>query len=186
MKDVLATPNEQHTASGAPGYKYTQQKVDYIMNIRLEESTNTIYGDEKITYHNNSQDNLEYLWVQLDQNIRTKDSKALLKNGSEVPLAEQPDAFAGKYMSEPFDGGFVIEEVKDAAGKPLSHTINFTMMRINLPQPLKSKDKISFSIKWNFNIVDHTVDRARSGYEEFADGHRAYVIAQFFPRMAVA
>ena len=50
LKDVLATPNDQHTASGAPGHQYTQQKVDYIMDIRLEESTNKIYGHEKITY----------------------------------------------------------------------------------------------------------------------------------------
>ena len=74
MKDVLATPNDQHTASGAPGHQYTQQKVDYVMDIRLEESTNKIYGDEKITYHNNSKDNLEYLWVQLDQNMRADNS----------------------------------------------------------------------------------------------------------------
>ena len=32
----------------------------------------------KITYHNNSKDYLEYLWVQLDQNMRAKDSKSLL------------------------------------------------------------------------------------------------------------
>ena len=93
--------------------------------------------------------------------------------------------FNGKFLGEPFDGGFVIEHVKDAAGNPLPYTINFTMMRIDLPKPLKSKEQVSFSIKWNYNIPDHTVDRARSGYEEFADGHRAYVIAQFFPRMAV-
>ncbi len=75
MKDVLATPNDQHTASGAPGQQYTQQKVDYVMDIRLDESANRIYGDEKITYHNNSKDHLEYLWVQLDQNMRADDSK---------------------------------------------------------------------------------------------------------------
>ena len=61
MKDVLATPNDQHTASGAPGHQYTQQKVDYVMDIRLDESNNKIYGDEKITYYNNSKDVLEYL-----------------------------------------------------------------------------------------------------------------------------
>ena len=70
LKDVLATPNDQHTASGAPGSQYSQQKVDYVMDIRLEESTNKIYGNEKITYHNNSKDQLDYLWVQLDQNMR--------------------------------------------------------------------------------------------------------------------
>ena len=78
MKDVLATPNDQHAASGAPGHQYTQQKVDYVMDIRLDEAANTIYGDENITYHNNSKDNLDYLWVQLDQNMRADDSKTPL------------------------------------------------------------------------------------------------------------
>ncbi|NHF60804.1 M1 family metallopeptidase [Flavobacteriaceae bacterium TP-CH-4] len=185
LYDLFSTPNTYRSASGAPGPDYYQQQANYVMDIELDDKNHRIYGEETITYINNSPDDLEFLWVQLDQNIRTKDSKARLKNGGGVPMAEMAGSFAGKYMGEPFDGGFVIEHVKDGAGKPLPYTVNFTMMRIDLPQPLKSKEQVSFSIKWNFNIPDHTVDRARSGYEEFADGHRAYVIAQFFPRMAV-
>lgn len=185
MYEEFATPNTYRSASGAPGPDYYQQQANYVMNIELDDKNHRISGDETITYINNSPDDLEFLWVQLDQNVREKDSKAKLKNGSEMPMAEQAVAFAGKYMTEPFDGGFVIEHVKDASGKALPYTINFTMMRIDLPKPLKSKEQMSFSIKWNFNIPDHTVNRARSGYEEFADGNRAYVIAQFFPRMAV-
>ena len=75
LKDELATPNSQHTASGAPGKNYTQQKVDYTMNIVLDDDKQQIYGDETITYHNNSVDELSYLWVQLDQNMRASDSK---------------------------------------------------------------------------------------------------------------
>jgi len=185
MYEEFATPNTYRSASGAPGPDYYQQQANYVMNIELDDKNHKIYGDETITYINNSPDDLEFLWVQLDQNIRTKESKARLKNSGGVPLAERPGSFTKKYLGEPFDGGFIIEHVKDASGKPLPHTINFTMMRIDLPQPLKSKERISFSIKWNFNIPDHTIDRARSGYEEFVDGNRAYVIAQFFPRMAV-
>ena len=60
------------------------------------------------------------------------------------------------------------------------------MMRVDLPVALASKGTYSFSVKWWYNIPDHTVNRARSGYEFFPeDGNRAYVIAQFFPRMAV-
>ncbi len=184
LYEEFSTPNTYRSASGAPGPDYYQQQANYVMNIELDDKNHRIYGDETITYINNSPDDLEYLWVQLDQNIRTKDSKARLKNGDGVPVAERPNSFAGKYMKAPFDGGFVIDHVKDASGKALPYTINFTMMRIDLPKPLKSKEQITFSIKWNFNIPDHTVNRARSGYEEFADGHRAYVIAQFFPRMA--
>ncbi len=186
MYEEYATPNSYRSASGAPGPNYYQQQADYKMDITLDDKNAKIYGEETITYFNNSPDDLEYLWVQLDQNVRTKDSKAPLRNGGGVPLAEQPGAFAGKYMGEPFDGGFNIEYVKDASGKALSYTINQTMMRINIPQPLKSEAQMSFSIKWNYNIPDHTVNRARSGFEYFPkDDNRAYVIAQFFPRMAV-
>ncbi len=185
MYQEFATPNTYRSASGAPGPDYYQQQADYKIDVTLDDRKHWIYGEETVTYTNNSPDDLEFLWLQLDQNVRAKDSKAKLKNGEGVPIAEQVGAFTGKYMDEPFDGGFNIEWVKDAAGKPLPYTINFTMMRIDLPQPLKSKGQISFSVKWNYNIPDHTVDRARSGYEVFKEGNRAYVIAQFFPRMCV-
>ncbi|WP_282075907.1 M1 family metallopeptidase [Maribacter aquivivus] len=186
LYEEFATPNTYRSASGAPGPDYYQQQADYVMDIRLDDKDAKIFGTETITYTNNSPDDLEYLWVQLDQNVRTKDSKAALKNGSGIPLGDSPEKFVGNYMTESFDGGFNIDYVKDNSGKALPFTVNFTMMRVDLPTPLKSGDKFSFDIKWNYNIPDHTVNRARSGYEFFEeDGNRAYVIAQFFPRMAV-
>ncbi len=186
LYNEFSTPNQYRTASGAPGAAYYQQQADYKMDIELDDKTQKIYGVETITYHNNSPDNLEYLWVQLDQNVRSADSPSPLRNGGGVPVADSPGGFAGKHLGAPFDGGFKIEYVRDAKGKPLSHMVNQTMMRINIPQPLKSGEKISFSIKWWYNVPDHTVNRARSGFEHFAkDGNNAYVIAQFFPRMCV-
>ena len=89
-------------------------------------------------------------------------------------------------MDEPFDGGFHIESVKTTNGKPLSYVINQTMMRVDLPSPIPPGGQYSFSIKWWYKINNHVTNRARSGYEYFPeDGNRAYVIAQFFPRMAV-
>ncbi len=186
MYEEFSTPNTYRSASGAPGPDYYQQQADYKMDITLDDKNARIYGEETITYTNNSPDKLEFLWVQLDQNVRAKDSKSPLRDGNGVNIAYMAGDFAQKFVTEPFDGGFNIEWVKDANGKPLSHTINQTMMRINIPQPLASGQSVSFSIKWWYNIPDHTVNRARSGYEYFAkDGNRAYVIAQFFPRMAV-
>ncbi len=186
LYEEFATPNMFRTASGAPGPAYYQQQADYKMDIELDDKNAKIAGVETITYTNNSPDELGFLWLQLDQNTRTKDSKALIRDASEVSEAEQPEGFLKKYVDGPFDGGFHIEYVNDANGKPLPHTVNWTMMRIDLPQPLKSKEQISFSVKWWYNIPDHTINRARSGYEYFPkDGNRAYVIAQFFPRMAV-
>jgi hypothetical protein len=184
MKDVLATPNDQHTASGAPGHQYTQQKVDYMMNIRLEESTNKIYGDENITYHNNSKDNLEYLWLQLDQNMRADDSKTPLASSNAAAAFLTPDTFKSSFMKEGKGFGFKIEKVEND-GKPLSHFINSTMMRIDLPKALAPGESFKFSIKWNYLINDINKDGGRSGLESFPDGNNNYTIAQFFPRLCV-
>ncbi len=186
LYEEFATPNTYRSASGIPGPDYYQQQADYKIDIELDDRNAKIYGEETITYINNSPDDLEYLWLQLDQNVRAKDSKSPLRDENDLAIAYSPDKFVEKVMQKPFDGGFNIEYVRDSEGKNLPHTINQTMMRIDLPQVLKSGDQVSFSIKWWYNIVDHTIDRARSGYEYFAkDGNRSYVIAQFFPRMAV-
>ncbi|QED36264.1 M1 family metallopeptidase [Antarcticibacterium arcticum] len=185
LYDELATPNQYRTAAGAPGSAYYQNQADYKMDIELDDKTQILKGVETITYHNNSPDPLEYLWVQLDQNIRSKDSPALQKDGNSIAPVSQTGGFVNQFLTEPFDGGFNIEEVsKD--GKPLPYTINFTMMRVDMPQVLKPGESFSFKIKWWYQVNNHVTDRARSGYEHFPeDGNNAYVIAQFFPRMAV-
>ncbi|MCY2688508.1 M1 family aminopeptidase [Salinimicrobium sp. TH3] len=181
----FSTPNQYRTGSGAPGPAYYQNEADYKMDIELDDRNQKLTGHETITYHNNSPDDLEYLWVQLDQNIRSKDAVAKLKDGNGISPVAQPGDFVSEYMKEPFDGGFNITEVS-ADGKPLKTVINNTMMRVDLPQPLKAGEKFTFDIGWWYNINNHITDRARSGYENFEkDGNNAYVIAQFFPRMAV-
>ncbi|SFZ93785.1 Peptidase family M1 [Flaviramulus basaltis] len=186
MKDVLATPNESRTASGAPGHAYTQQKVDYVMNIRLDENKSQLFGDEKITYHNNSKDYLEYLWVQLDQNMRAKNSKTPDIDSESFNAAfNGPQSFTKANLKDKFDGGFNIEYVKNEDGSDLSYMINQTMMRINLAKPLAPGEVFKFQMKWWYNINNHIEDGGRSGYEAFPDGNNTYVIAQFYPRLCV-
>ena len=185
LKDVLPTPNNQRNASGAPGYEYTQQKVDYVMDIVLDEKTNRIYGNEVITYHNNSNDYLEYLWVQLDQNMRAPDSKTPLAQSQGARPFIPTSKYKDDYLSDGKDFGFKIQAVKKADGSALSHTINRTMMRINLPEPLAPSKSYQFSIQWNYLINNSVIDGGRSGFESFPDGNNNYTIAQFFPRLAV-
>ena len=186
LREELATPNTYHTASGKPGKDYYQQKVDYKMNILLDDDNQRIYGDEVITYHNNSTDDLEYLWVQLDQNMQAADSKTPDIKADGPSVLYRPKQFTQQFLGKPFDGGFKIEYVKDANGNDLPYVINRTMMRIDLPKPIKAGETYPFKIKWWYNIVDHTLARKRSGYEHFKkDGNNAYIIAQFYPRLAV-
>jgi hypothetical protein len=187
MYDEMATPNMFRTASGAPGPAYYQQKADYKMDLELDDKNKKLYGSETITYYNNSPENLEYLWVQLDQNIERPDSKTPLVENETLPKSITTDGFAKKFIEAPFQGGFNIEYVKDSKGNPMKYTVNQTMMRIDLAKSLKSGDKITFSIKWWYNIVNYQeqANNGRSGFEQFKDGNRLYVMAQFFPRMAV-
>ena len=186
MYDLLATPNMFRTASGAPGPAYYQQKADYKMDIILDDKNKRIDGVETITYHNNSPETLEYVWVQLDQNEKKRDSKSPLVQSQRMDGAMPVDGFVKKYMQESFDGGFNLIYVNDANGKPLNYVINQTMMRIDLPTPLKPKEKVSFSTKWWYNINDRMAVGGRSGYEYFEqDDNYLYTVAQFFPRMCV-
>ncbi|AVR44059.1 aminopeptidase [Christiangramia fulva] len=181
----FASPNQYRTASGAPGPAYYQNRADYTIDVTLDDKNSVLTGEETVTYHNNSPQALEYLWLQLDQNIREKNSPALERNSETMSPASSVAKFADKYLEEPFDGGYKIQEItKD--GKSLPYKIVQTMMRIDLPQPLKSGESYSFNVKWNYKINNHVTDRARSGYEYFPeDGNKTYQIAQFFPRMAV-
>jgi hypothetical protein len=186
LKQELPTPNSERTASGAPGKNYTQQKVDYVMDITLDDDNTKITGAETITYHNNSTDDLSYLWVQLDQNMRAADSKTPDISTSSIPKKMNKVKFEKSFPEERFDGGFNIMSVTNKDGSKLSHTINQTMMRINLAKPLASGDIYKFKIKWWYNINNHRTQGGRSGYEHFPkDGNNNYVIAQFYPRMCV-
>ena len=182
----FSSPNIYRAASGAPGPAYYQQQADYKINVELDDKNKMIYGDETITYTNNSPQKLDYLWVQLDQNVRKKDSPSLDRDSESVVPYYIPDSFDKEFLKDSFDGGFNIEYVHDINNKPLEHIINQTMMRVNLPKPLSTGEQFSFKIKWWYNINDHVKQDGRSGYETFPnDTNRAYIIAQFFPRMCV-
>lgn len=186
MYDLLATPNLFRTASGAPGPAYYQQQADYKINIDLDDKNSKLTGSETITYYNNSPDTLEYLWVQLDQNQSAKNSQTPLAESQRMEQVFPAGNFTNKFLKQELERGFNIDFVKDAKGNPLSFTINQTMMRINLETPMKPGEKFSFAINWWYNINNYRAEGGRSGYELFEkSGNKLYVIAQFYPRMAV-
>lgn len=180
----LATPNDYRTASGAPGHEYWQQKADYVISIALDDEKQIIRGDETVTYTNQSPDMLTYIWLQLDQNIYAKDADAMAIEQSKIGESMSYNDLVD--LNPWFDGGFKLELVTDSKGAPLNYVVNKTMMRIDLPQPLKKGASFSFRIKWWYNINDRMRLGGRSGYEYFeADGNYLYTIAQFYPRMVV-
>ncbi|WP_168074163.1 M1 family metallopeptidase [Caulobacter sp. SSI4214] len=182
------TPTDYRNASGAPGYRYWQQKVDYDVAVRLNEDTKTLTGRETITYRNNSPDSLPYLWLLLDQNAKRNS------------IAEMTETVSGDSISlneirriqrfREWEGGFTIKSVKDASGRDLKFTVVDTLLRVDLPQAVKGGGgETKLVIEWSLPLIENKVIGGRSGYECFTgkgeDGNCIFEAAQWFPRLAV-
>ena len=99
MYQEFSSPNMFRTAAGAPGPAYYQQQADYKIDIELDDRNKRIYGEETITYTNNSPDILEYLWIQLDQNVRKKDSPSLEIYGNGVRPFYRASDFTNEFLN---------------------------------------------------------------------------------------
>jgi hypothetical protein len=176
-------PNEFRNAAGAPGYAYWQQQADYVIEAELDPENHVLHGSERITYHNNSPDALGYLWLQLDQNVRSLENSRTYQVQS--ALAEEVSPAFRRFIGlTPFDGGYTIGRVQlvmdDGSLVDADYRINSTIMRVNLAEPLESGTVVEFEIDWSFPVPD----RGRGGKELVSDGW-IYEMAQWFPRMSV-
>lgn len=183
---ILPSPNEYRTASGAPGPKYWQQRCDYDIVCELDETSRKLTGKETLTYYNNSPDVLTYLWLQLDENQHSSvNNSGYTGESSFQKNLSVGEAERGLGIKDREYGDNIIA-VTDALGKKLNYTINKTMMRVELPQALKSGQQFKFKIDWNYNIIERTRYGGRGGFEHFpADGNDIFTITQWYPRLCV-
>jgi hypothetical protein len=181
---LLDTPTETRLASGAPGPDYWQQRADYDIAVTLDDKKQRILGEERIDYHNQSPHTLRYVWLQLDQNRYRPESEDMLTRTA-PDFAKFPyKTMAHLLTRREFDGGVTLKAVTDTEGEALEYTVNETMMRIELPEPLDPGASFSFNVAWEHNIIDATAVSARGGYEYFeADDNYLYEIAQWYPRV---
>ncbi len=185
---LLPDPSPYRSADGAPGPQYWQQRADYDIDARLVPEEQRLYGNELITYHNLSPNNLHYLWLQLDENQHRGELDHHHFNGNSMEEVMNAQAL---YMMDQWKDltvyGHNIEAVTDANDKPLKYTINGTMMRVDLPTVLKPGEEFQFHVKWNYKLVDRINGPwGRGGYEYFEkDKNYIFTITQWFPRMCV-
>lgn len=182
---LLSDPNVFRTASGAPGAQYWQQKADYVIDVEIDDEQQVLHGKERITYTNNSPDPLRYLWIQLDENQHADDAENK-RFGTSSMRGEMSARELAQLVPSTNGYGVNIRKVMDAQGKALPYTINYTMMRIDLPKTLLPGERYVFGIEWDYKIVNRMEDGGRGGYEYFAkDDNYLYTITQWYPRMAV-
>ncbi|MBY0244915.1 MAG: M1 family metallopeptidase [Sphingobacteriaceae bacterium] len=169
--------NDLRSASGAPGAKYWQNKVDYNISAKLDETKNRVSGTITITYKNNSPDKLPYLWLQLDQNTFKEGSR-----GFNITAAKSRYGAQG----EKFDGGYKVDVVSvSQKSLPVKHEILIedTRMQIRLNQPMAPNGDV-ITIKMDYSYVIPKQGSDRTGHLTTKNGE-IFAVAQWFPRMSV-
>jgi predicted RNA-binding Zn-ribbon protein involved in translation (DUF1610 family) len=182
------TPTDYRNASGAPGYRYWQQQVDYDIDVSLNEAGRSLTGVETITYTNNSPDQLGYLWLLLDQQNYRRASLAERSRtvGADTTLTV-PEVLRVQRFQD-WEGGFNDLKITGADGRDLTFSITDSLLRIDLPETLGTGESFSFTIAFTLPLPETRVVGGRSGYEcftrEWEDGNCIFLAAQWFPRLA--
>ena len=184
LEEILPTPNDYRIASGAPGHRYWQQQIDYSIDVEINDETQLLTGSQQVTYTNKSPDQLRYVWLQLDPNIREPHSDSFTTRTQSDSRKLSIDGVRALTHRRNWDGGIKISRVVDAATKDdLEFTIVKTMMRIDLPQPLEKDESFKFDVDWKYQINDSELVWGRTGFERFEkDGNCIYEMAQWYPR----
>src|SRR6266550_4617374 len=145
---ALQAPVADTSPSGAPGPDYWQQHVDYVIRATLDTAGSVLRGSERIHYENHSPDTLRFVWIQVEQNIFSKNSVTYALN-------QPPLHFAGgavfDFTGKGVIGGITIERFA-SAGKELRRTEDGTMMRVELPRPLAPRGMIDCDVAWHFSV----------------------------------
>lgn len=168
------SPNIYRAATGAPNTGYWQNRADYLIRVSLDEKTNIINGSVTIQYHNNSPQPLDFLWLQLDQNLFKKNSRGRLK------LPVEGSSRYGDANSA-FDGGYQLNNVT-VKGNRADYLVTDTRMQVRLARPVMPGDSIKISMDYSFELPGYGADRC--GILGTPQG-KIYSVAQWYPRMCV-
>jgi Peptidase family M1 domain len=186
LEESLPTPNDVRGPGGYPGPRYWQQKVDYVMEARLDEAARRLTGKATITYRNNSPDTLPYLWLLLDQNKNKPSSiSERTRTSAEANRLSYTDVRRA-VRQQSWVSGFDLGAVQEVGGRTLKATVVDTLLRVDLAQPLRPGQSITFTLSWGYNLPETRVIGDRGGYECFekSDGNCIFLMAQWFPRLA--
>ncbi len=203
LDEILPTPNVYRAATGEPGEQYWQQKVDYKIQVALNEEKRRLDAKQQITYKNNSPYTLKYLWLQLEQNKFKPDSIAeagtsfagIGRRGpaTSAGTASKPAKLSlGELRRQQFladnELGYDVLDFRTTSGKQLNFVVVGTNVRVDLAKPLKPGKSVTFDMDFGFNIVEENAVSARAGYEHFPKdaregGNDIFLLAQWFPRL---
>lgn len=164
--------NVYRSASGVPGPEYWQNKADYIIEAELDDTSHILKGKLTLIYTNNSPEDLPFIWMYLDQNRFTQDSRGTLTTQG------------GRYRGD-LDGGIKIYNLSAKVKRSTASTyyITDTRMKVSFARPIPAKGgKATVSMDFEFKVPESGMDRMGRLATENGE---IYAMAQWYPRVAV-
>jgi hypothetical protein len=164
---------EFHSANGDPGPKYWQNRVDYQIKANIDTVSKTLNASDNITYTNNSPDNLQFLWLQLDQNTYKKDARSNFVTN----FSPGQDQHTNGYQIES------VSIIQNGKAEKANFIVSDTRMQVRLPKAVGANGgKLNMLIKYHYTIPGNF--GGRTDFTDTKNG-KIYEIAQWFPRMCV-
>ncbi|HEX6916043.1 MAG TPA: M1 family metallopeptidase, partial [Chitinophagaceae bacterium] len=159
--------------STASAQQYWQQRVDYTINVTLNDSAKTLDGFEKILYVNNSPDTLRFIWFHLWPNAYKNDKTAF----SEQVTA---DGNTGFYFSDESERGYINRlafKVNDITASVEEHPVYIDITKLNLPAPLPPGRSVTITTPFHVKLPKNI---SRGGY-----AGETFQATQWYPKPAV-
>jgi Peptidase family M1 domain len=153
--------------------QYWQQKVDYIIDVTLNDKEKTLDAFEKIVYTNNSPDTLHFIWFHLWPNAYKNDKTAF--SDQELELGNTDFYFSGKE-----EKGYINRldfKVDGITAKTEDHPQHIDITKLVLPKPLAPGQQITITTPFHEKLP---FNYSRGGY-----AGESFQITQWYPKPAV-
>ena len=168
---------------------YWNQRVDYTMDIDVNEKTFQYDGKMKLKYSNNSGQNLSKVYFHLYfnafqpgsmmderiKNIKDPDGRMVTKEGS-----EGNQIIKSRISSlTPDQIGYQKIKTVQYNGQPVSFKADGTILEVALPTPIQEGTTAEFELTWEAQIPEQIRRSGRNSKEGVA-----LSMTQWYPKMA--
>ena len=167
--------NPYYWKNRKPNPGYWQQDVWYKINAKLNDSSEVISGEEYIEYTNNSPNELNEMYFHLYQNAVQPNSLV----DKLYDVNKTPHTF-GRYEAQGLGNEILEVRINGTQVKPF---IDGTIMKIKLPNTLKSGGKCEVYVKFRTYFDRGSIRRRMKVYDHH--GYKHFNGVHWYPRISV-
>lgn len=157
--------------------EYWQQRVEYTMEVSLDDATHRVNGNQRLVYFNNSPDTLAKVYYHLYFNAFQPGSMMDVRSRN-LPDPDRRVMDRISKLKEHEIGYQHIQSLKQD-GKDVSYKVNGTILEVTLNKPILPKSKTVFEMKFESQVPQQIRRSGRNNREGIS-----YSMTQWYPKLA--